>query len=76
VGFRWFVAQRARDRRVAGRVWNRADGAVEAEAQGSEKALLDWLQDLRRGPMNAQVTDVHETWGPDAPGIEGFEIVG
>jgi acylphosphatase len=76
VGFRWFVAERARTQRVTGRVWNRADGGVEAEGQGSREALLAWLEDLRRGPVGARVEDVRETWEPDGPGREGFEIVG
>jgi acylphosphatase len=76
VGFRWFVVQRARAHGLRGRVWNRADGAVEAEAVGRTSDLGDWLGDLRLGPARARVEDVQDTWGLDAPGYEGFEIVG
>jgi acylphosphatase len=76
VGFRFFVSSRARTFGLCGQVWNRPDGAVEADAEGGKQALEQWLEELREGPSGARVDGVQETWGDDAPGFEGFDIVG
>ena len=55
VWFRESARRRADELGVAGWVRNRADGAVEAELEGSRddvEVLTDWF---RRGPTGAQV---------------------
>ncbi len=55
VWFRESARRRAAELDVAGWVRNRADGAVEAELEGSRddvEVLTDWF---RRGPTGAQV---------------------
>jgi len=76
VGFRWFVLKQARSLGLTGQVRNRPDGTVEAEAEGARSALEAWLQRLHEGPMGARVERVHETWGDEGSGFEGFQIVG
>ena len=76
VGFRHFVWSRARALQVRGRVWNRRDGAVEVEAEAGRAALEQLLEQVRRGPSGARVESLDETWDGDAPGNEGFKIVG
>jgi acylphosphatase len=78
VNFRATAADEARRLGLTGRVWNRADGAVECVAEGdaaSQERFREWLAE---GPRMArvekvEVTDVSGearyrdfaiTWGP------------
>ena len=74
VGFRWFVLDRARGLGVAGRVRNRADGAVEVEAEGGEAPLHALLDEVRQGPPAARVTAVDDTWSHGPPRHREFRI--
>ena len=60
VGFRWFVREQARRLDLAGWVKNRDDGGVEVVAEGSEAAVRSLVQQLRKGPPDADVKDVQE----------------
>ena len=73
VNFRWYTADRARQRGVTGWVRNRADGSVEAVFEGEREAvagLVDWC---RRGPRHARVTKVDVTW-EEPEGLTGFDV--
>jgi acylphosphatase len=74
VGFRWFVAARARALGVSGWVANRRDGAVEVEAEGARDALEALVAQLRQGPSRARVTELTEAWGEETGRHEGFVI--
>lgn len=59
---------------VAGRVWNRRDGAVEAVVEGAAPAvekLLDWM---RQGPSRAVVHRVDVTDEDPRGGLPGFSV--
>lgn len=56
VGFRKFVAARAKELRLAGAVRNEADGSVVGRAIGPPAALARLEALLRRGPSRARVT--------------------
>ncbi len=59
VGFRWFVARRARALGLSGYARNLADGRVEVVASGEEAESLRRLEELlRAGPANARVAGV------------------
>jgi acylphosphatase len=79
VGFRWFVARRARELGLSGYVRNLSSGGVEAEAEGEREEVDLLVADIRRGPRAAHVVDVRLEWlppaapGPPAPG-EQFQI--
>lgn len=73
VGFRWFVVERAQALGLTGWVRNRADGAVEGEAQGAKTAEL--VEELRRGPRSARVERVETHPLALRQGESGFEIV-
>ncbi len=74
VNFRATAAQEARRLGLDGRIWNRADGAVEAEAAGTDEALARFEAWLHRGPSDAQVTSVDADPLPGEPRFRGFSI--
>ncbi|MFA6433063.1 MAG: acylphosphatase [Elusimicrobiales bacterium] len=55
VGYRWFVRDTAAKHALTGLVRNRADGSVEAEAQGGEKAIEAFILEIRTGHPWAEV---------------------
>jgi acylphosphatase len=65
VTFRTTAAERARRLGLTGRVWNRDDGAVEAEAEGDGDALAKFEAWLHHGPGYARVESVE---AEDLPG--------
>ena len=72
VGFRYALADEARERRLSGWVRNRRDGSVEALVAGPEsevEAMIEWA---RRGPPSARVTEVSVE--PASEVTDGFEI--
>jgi acylphosphatase len=73
VGFRYALADEARERKLRGWVRNRRDGSVEAIVAGPEtdvEALIAWA---RCGPPAAQVTRVAVEPAEEAG--EGFAIL-
>lgn len=60
VGFRFFTQRSAARHQVRGYVKNLADGRVEALAEGDEKAVKDFMDDLATGPAFARVEDIEE----------------
>jgi acylphosphatase len=58
VGFREGLCEQAARLGVTGWVRNRADGSVEALAQGREQALAALLAWARRGPPAARVDSI------------------
>lgn len=74
VGFRFFVLGEARRLGLGGAVWNRADGAVELEAQGPRAALEQLLAAAGRGPAFSRVDSVQADWEARFPPADGFEV--
>jgi len=74
VNFRAAAAHEAQRHGVTGRIWNREDGAVEAEAEGTDDALARFEAWLHRGPTHAQVTSVDAEPLPGEPRYRGFSI--
>ena len=60
VGFRWFVREAARRANLDGWVKNRDDGRVEIAATGTDRAIADFVTQVRRGPPGARVDRVAE----------------
>ncbi|MGD9631324.1 MAG: acylphosphatase [Pyrinomonadaceae bacterium] len=60
VGFRYFAQRSAARHQVRGYVANLPDGRVEAFAQGDEKAVTDFRDDLAAGPRWSKVDDIEE----------------
>ncbi len=76
VGFRYFVADHARDAGLRGWVRNLSDGSVECVAEGPRGALDDLLGLLRRGPTSAEVDRVDADWQEPRGDLDQFQISG
>ena len=61
VNFRMAALYEARARGLTGRVWNRADGAVEVVAEGEPAALDELAEWLSVGPRLATVESVERS---------------
>ena len=63
VFFRAWTQEQAGDLGVSGWVRNRPDGSVEAHLEGSEQAVAELVENMRRGPSGAEVQgcDVSDT---------------
>lgn len=55
VGFRWFAKETADSLGLTGWVHNREDGTVEAEAQGTDAKLDEFIERLQTGNTAARV---------------------
>jgi len=73
VGYRYFVLRQADVLGVSGFARNRADGAVEVVAEGTEAVLADFESRLREGPAFAEVANV-EREAIAERGSGGFHI--
>ena len=74
VGFRWFVQNQARGRRLVGWTANQSDGSVAVVAEGPSE-LLDELQAaLVRGPTGAAVDRVDARRSPTTGEFASFTI--
>lgn len=77
VGFRYFVADHARDAGLRGWVRNQADGSVECLAEGPRETVEELVQVLRRGPTSADVEEVEVDWQEIGDDLEpDFQIRG
>lgn len=60
VGFRFFATRVARRLGLKGWIQNLRDGAVEAFVEGEDKAIDEWLEELREGPRYAEVSRIDQ----------------
>lgn len=73
VGFRAFAVRRAGQAGVTGWVANRSDGSVECVAEGEDRALQRFLDEIRRGPRFGRVASVAIT-EEEPEGLAGFNM--
>ena len=74
VGFRFFVLEAAQREGLHGWVMNRADGCVEAQAEGDAAAVERFERLIRRGPPGSRVESVHVDEDVPAGRATGFTI--
>lgn len=74
VGFRWFVAERARELGLVGWVANQPDGSVRCVVEGPERALDGLMLALREGPAASRVESVAELRSAPTGGFVTFAI--
>jgi acylphosphatase len=71
VGYRAWTVQTATRLGLRGWVRNRADGSVEALVSGDDDAVAGMIEECRKGPFAARVTDVDARDAED-DGSDGF----
>lgn len=64
VGFRWYAKETADSLGLAGWVRNREDGSVEAEAQGTDAKLDEFVARLKTGNPAARVDSIETKPAP------------
>ena len=74
VGFRVTAEETARRLGVVGWVKNLRDGRVELVAEGDERMLMRFLDEIRVGPMRNFIKHVEAMWSASANDFEDFEI--
>ena len=74
VFFRVHTREEATRLGLSGWVRNRADGTVEAVAEGPEAALRKLVAWCHIGSPGAEVTGVDDTWEIPTGQCEGFQI--
>jgi len=74
VGFRWFVATRAKQLGLSGYARNLYDGSVEIEAEGDRSQLEELIRIVKIGPRSAQVNDLQIEWKSPSFAFTHFEI--
>jgi acylphosphatase len=74
VGFRWFVATRAKNLNLSGYARNLYDGRVEIEAEGDRSQLEELIRAVRVGPRSAQVRNLQIDWKNPSFSFTHFEI--
>jgi acylphosphatase len=60
VGFRYYTKNEAESLKLTGFVRNKSDGSVEIEAQGTDKAIEQFLEWAKHGPANASVESLRQ----------------
>lgn len=77
VGFRYYATLEARKLGLNGWIRNLSDGAVEALASGSTKAIEAFVAACMRGPPGALVknVDLHNAEPPSEPGFHQLPSV-
>ncbi|MGI8494930.1 MAG: acylphosphatase [Pyrinomonadaceae bacterium] len=74
VGYRFFAQRAAARHQVRGYVKNLADGRVEAWAEGEEKVVEDFKQELSAGPQFSNVEHLEEIVGEPTNLYSAFRI--
>lgn len=74
VGYRIFVIEHAGARGLRGFARNERSGTVEVVAEGPHAQLEGLLEELRRGPIAAHVTEVETLWGTATGEFAGFRV--
>ncbi|MDA1044040.1 MAG: acylphosphatase [Verrucomicrobia bacterium] len=74
VGYRASAQARARSRGLSGWVRNCPDGSVQVTAEGSQEALLAFLEWCRQGPSLARVTELTHSFSEALGRFDGFDV--
>lgn len=74
VGFRYFVLRKARELNLNGYVKNEMDGTVLTVVEGEKIKIELLFNQLKVGPMHANVTDCKIGWGSFVGEFSNFEV--
>ena len=74
VGFRYFVYGKAKELELLGFVKNQYDGTVLTVVEGEKSKIEILFDQLKIGPMYADVRDIKITWRAYSAEFSTFEI--
>lgn len=74
VFYRSFVRNRAQMLNLRGWIKNTMDGCVEIVFEGETDQVKEAIEDCRKGPTGAQVTDLRVEWEKPRGEFMDFEI--
>ncbi len=74
VGFRWYAERTAKRFGITGWVRNLRSGEVEILAEGEEKEINKFLDELRSGPFQENIENVKTTEGEYKGKFSHFSI--
>ncbi len=74
VGFRRFVKNKAYEYGIKGYVRNLPDGTVEVMAEGEEKVLKSFFEEIENGPPLASVNGIRYEFIDKTGGYNDFKI--
>ena len=74
VGFRAFARRYARTLGLVGYAHNQSDGTVEVVAEGSQRALEQFLPVLKRGSPSGRVDGISFSWEVATGEFTGFTV--
>ena len=74
VGFRFFTRGVARQLGPSGFVRNLPDGRVEAEAEGDDAKIGEFMARLKEGPSSSRVTGLEVEEAEPSGGFDDFVI--
>ena len=74
VGFRYFVYRKASELKLTGYVKNQIDGSVLTVAEGKKSSIEILFNQLKIGPMYADVRDIKIAWTAFCSEFSSFEI--
>ena len=74
VGYRYFTERAALEHGINGWSMNQPDGRVMLDIEGAKKDADLFIEELKKGPRMAQVTDVSVTWKPFLGRFKNFFI--
>lgn len=74
VGFRYATESSALDLHLTGWVRNLPDGRVETVAEGSEKSLKRFLEEMASGSMKTYIQKTQLSWSMPTGEFDDFQI--
>ena len=74
VGFRAFVAQKAKEQNLTGWTRNVGRDQVETRAEGTREALDDFLAQVKKGPSASDVRESKFEWGKFGGEFKKFKV--
>ena len=74
VGFRYFVYRKASELKLTGYVKNQIDGSVLTVVEGKKSSIEILFNQLKIGPMYADVRDIKIAWSAFCSEFSAFEI--
>ncbi|KAH7410358.1 Acylphosphatase-like domain-containing protein [Phaeosphaeria sp. MPI-PUGE-AT-0046c] len=74
VNFRSFTQKQAKSIRVTGFVTNVSDGSVQGEAQGTDDAIKQFVEQLKKGPSASSVSGVEHSDISTRSGESDFNV--